>query len=155
MQRLRRDSCLTGTANLDIRHRQFGHSSLALSSHGFLRFWAFHICQLQLPAPTLVQPHCFHLKWDRLNRFWTFVLCCLMEKRRLDSTRLQALHGNLRRTSKTWVSAVVTHWKNAHIATLATTCNNQFCREQTLGFDTELVMEGGGREAQRCKKRKN
>ena len=72
MHRLRCYSRLTGTANLEVRHRQFGSSSPALRSVGFLAHWAFHICQLAFLAPKLVQLHCFYLKWDSLNRFWTF-----------------------------------------------------------------------------------
>ena len=34
--------------------------------------WLFHICQLAFLAPILFQLHNFHLKWDCLNRFWTF-----------------------------------------------------------------------------------
>ena len=72
MNWLRRYSCLTGTTNFVVRHHQFRSSSLVLSSVGFLAYWAFHICELAFLAPILVQLHYFHLKWDSLNRFWTF-----------------------------------------------------------------------------------
>ena len=64
MHRLLRYSCLTGTTSFVVGHRQFRSSLLALPSQGFLACWAFHICQLSFPSPTLVQLHCFRIKWD-------------------------------------------------------------------------------------------